>query len=236
MISTAVPITSIETVSGKLVDLANPKYEDFTIQDIAWGLSREPRFGGHTITELVYSVGQHSIQVSKIIQAIFERGSIRDAFFSHDLSKSASVQDLMSCHRPEALDRGAPKWLMMFGLLHDASEAYLRDLPSPVKALPGLKEAYLAVEKKIMNVILVKYCVPAVEGNDFEAGQSIVHWADLYARTVEAYHFMPSRGAHWHSHQKVSLVDLQRFELPKKSIVVYQEFLDQFEWLDSTED
>ena len=67
--------------------------------------------------------------------------------------------------------------------------------------------------------------------SDTEQAWRIVHWADLYARTIEAYHFMPSRGQHWASNQKISIVDLQRFELPKDPVEVYQEFLDYLDEL-----
>jgi hypothetical protein len=221
--------TTIETVSGLLVDLAAPKPDDFRITDIAWAISREPRFGGHTVTALVYSVGQHSIQVCKILQALWTSGSIQTAFYNHVLSDDPIVRAFIAKHKV------APNWLMMFGLLHDASEAYLRDLPSPVKSLPGLKEAYMAVERKIMAIILDKFGVTEfLEVEDREAAEKLVHWADLYARTVEAYHFMPSRAGFWPAQAKIdglSLIDLQNFELPKPGIEVYEEFLGWFEEL-----
>jgi hypothetical protein len=117
---------------------------------------------------------------------------------------------------------------MRYGLFHDGSEAYMRDLPSPVKSLPGLREAYLEREAAVMEVIFEKFdLLQYKELGDVTWGgaSKLVHWADLYARTVEAYHFMPSRGAHWGSTQKVSLVDLQQFENPRKSLEIYDEFL-----------
>lgn len=57
----------LETVSGELIDLANPDPASIKINDIAWGLSRIPRFCGHTITEVPYSVAQHSIAVANQI-------------------------------------------------------------------------------------------------------------------------------------------------------------------------
>ncbi len=62
----------------------------------------------------------------------------------------------------------------------------------------------------------------------------VVHWADLYTRTIEAYHFMPSRASFWPPAAKISgltLIDLQNFKMPMPSIEVYEEFLGYFEEL-----
>lgn len=223
-----VPLTAIETVSGRLVDLADPKPEDFEASDIAWALSREPRFGGHTITSDAYTVGQHSLRVAELI--------IHSLTVKHSLHKTANIyfakNDAVLQFIENMADMDARRWVAKLGLLHDASEAYLRDLPSPVKNLPGLKEAYLAVEKKVMDQILIKF---DLYRNDSQLGLAwqLVHWADIYARTVEAYHFMPSRGAHWGSNQKVSLVDIQEFQLPRPQIEVYHDFLAKLKELSS---
>ena len=50
-----------------------------------------------------------------------------------------------------------PASLKLFGLLHDASEAYLADLPRPVKA--GLPE-YKAIEANVERVIAEKFVLP----------------------------------------------------------------------------
>ena len=54
----------LETVTGSLVDLENPDPTTINIEDIAWGLSRMPRFCGHTITVVAYNVAQHSMFVA----------------------------------------------------------------------------------------------------------------------------------------------------------------------------
>lgn len=48
----------------------------------------------------------------------------------------------------------------MWGLLHDSTEAYVADLPSPLKSLvPGFKE----IENRIMEVIAEKFGIQPVE-------------------------------------------------------------------------
>jgi hypothetical protein len=44
----------------------DPLPEDVHIEDVAYGLSRISRFGGHTIGE-PYSVAQHSVLVSRAL-------------------------------------------------------------------------------------------------------------------------------------------------------------------------
>lgn len=56
---------TLETVSGRFVDILNPDPATIDIDDIAWSLSRIPRFAGATIPLVPYSVAQHSIEVSR---------------------------------------------------------------------------------------------------------------------------------------------------------------------------
>lgn len=74
----------------------NPKPEDIHIEDIACALSKTCRFNG--LIPVFYSVAEHSILVSKILEK-----------------------------------QGAEMLTVFAGLLHDAEEAYLPDIPSPIK-------------------------------------------------------------------------------------------------------
>lgn len=102
----------IRTVSGIYVNVFDPRPEMICIEDIAHSLSHQCRFGGHLPD--FYSVAQHSVSVSQIV---------------------------------EESDRLA-------ALLHDASEAYLVDMPSPIKkGLPN----YKMLESNLMKVIARKF-------------------------------------------------------------------------------
>ena len=72
-------------------------------------------------------------------------------------------------------------------LLHDAAEAYIKDIPSPLKAmLPD----YKAVEKRIEAVIRENFGLPPVMTVD-------VHYADLVMLATEKRDFEIDPGGHW---------------------------------------
>ncbi len=56
---------TIITRSGKYFDFIDPKPEQIVIEDIAWGLSNNCRFGGQSLQ--YYSVAQHSVLASYIV-------------------------------------------------------------------------------------------------------------------------------------------------------------------------
>jgi 5'-deoxynucleotidase YfbR-like HD superfamily hydrolase len=100
--------TTMQTFTGKLVDLANFTVEDVRLPDIAHALACINRFTGHSVAP--YSVAQHSVMVSRL------------------------------CDPQDEL----------WGLMHDASEAYLGDVARPLKAmLPD----YVALEQHVQQTI-----------------------------------------------------------------------------------
>lgn len=71
------------------------------------------------------------------------------------------------CHVHDVL----PANLKLAGLLHDASEAYLCDLPRPIKRSGGFAAAYLTAEFALERVIAVRFCFefpydPAIHSAD----------------------------------------------------------------------
>lgn len=217
--------TSIETVSGIYVDLADPKPEMINIVDIAWGLSRQARFAGHTITDLPYSVAQHSIFVAEIVEKILDPSTkINDKFSQSTVMEWTELLEFIN-------DPMRRNWTIWKALMHDAGEAYLIDLPSPVKRMPGIAESYGAAEKKIMSVILQSFGYRLSTWVALDAQvDAIIHWADLYARAIEAHHFMVSRGKHW-GLEKPSISELHSFRQPIPALQAYDEFMNKFELL-----
>lgn len=85
-----------------------------------------------------------------------------------------------------------PKDLMLAGLLHDATEAYLADIPSPVKQyLPD----YYKIEKALESVIAKKFDLPY----ENESWPKEVKDADKEALSTESWWLLPSKGNDWTS-------------------------------------
>lgn len=83
------------------------------------------------------------------------------------------------CHVHDLL----PAPLKRAGLLHDASEAYLCDLPRPLKKSPGFGTLYQAVERELEATIAARF------GFDFPYA-SAVHDADARLLATEAAQLM----------------------------------------------
>lgn len=112
-----------QTVSGRLVDIAAMRPSDVDLQDIAWSLSRQLRYLGHSLRPV--SVAEHSLLVAQVVAATHPH-------------------------------------LRLQALLHDASEAYVGDLPQPVKRLlPDYSELEHRVQAAILQGLGV--AAPTVE-------------------------------------------------------------------------
>lgn len=182
-------MNTLETVSGKKINVTNPDPNTIDITDIAWALSRMPRFSGHSIPYIPYSVAQHCIQVMKELAPYGYK-------------------------------------IQLHGLLHDAAEAYINDLPSPVKHIPEIHAVISKLEDMLMLTI---YEAIGIEPPT-EEEHKIVKVADKHQQAVEAYNFMYSRGSDWNL-PEVSFKKLQEFEQPKTSVEAYDLFLSYFEML-----
>ena len=77
--------------------------------------------------------------------------------FTGHTSKFYSVAEhavRMAC---EALKQGMSRELAFVALMHDASEAYIVDVPRPLKAEPYFGALYKKYEEGIMEVVAAKY-------------------------------------------------------------------------------
>jgi len=182
-------MATLETVSGRKIDVSNPDPSTIVIEDIAWALSRMPRFSGHSIPYIPYSVAQHCIQVAK------------------DLGPHGPL-------------------VQLYGLLHDAAEAYINDLPSPVKHIPEIHAVIKKLEDSLMLAIYDSLNLRAPT----EEEEQLVKTADKVQQAIEAYNYMYSRGKDWNL-PEVSFKKLQEFEEPMTSVKAYDMFLLNFETL-----
>lgn len=89
----------IRLESGLLLNLLDPKPDQFTENDIALGLARESRYGGQVLDDpsLMYSVGQHSVY--GCWKALDETDNDHTAglvLLLHDASEGIGMKDLPS--------------------------------------------------------------------------------------------------------------------------------------------
>lgn len=154
----------IETFTGVRFTPLEPKSKDVRLVDIAHALSNQCRFSGHTKHH--YSVAQHSVLVSELVQKA--GGTLRD---------------------------------QLWALLHDASEAYLVDLPTPLKAQPEFGAAYRAAEARLQASICRAFELPVSE-------PQIVRWADAVLLSCEVRDLMFCVPEHWVKLTEPPLPDL----------------------------
>jgi uncharacterized protein len=116
----------INTYSGGIFTPLNAHIEDINVLDIAHSLSMQCRWNGHC--RKFYSVAEHSVYVSRLSVA----------------------------YLPPILLNDFKQSTMLYGLMHDATEAYLTDIPRPIK--PFLKN-YKEIEDRLHSVINERYSI-----------------------------------------------------------------------------
>lgn len=153
---------TIPTFTGKRVCPLDLKVEDVCIEDVAHHLSLICRFTG--ATRRFYSVAEHSVRVSWIVQ-------------------------------PEHA---------LWGLLHDATEAYLNDMCSPLKRCSGmLGMLYQEYEASAQVVIAKKFGLPLPEPPEVKTADRIMlftEFRDLLCRAPkveDAYTPLPDVITPW---------------------------------------
>jgi uncharacterized protein len=150
----SVAATWLQTAHGRAFDVMDPRASAVHLDDIAHALSNLCRFGGHC--RPFYSVAEHSFRVA------------------------LRVEDLCRARFPGKTIRGQRWWGIVLGaLLHDASEAYLIDLPRPLKLVPGLGEVYRSLERGVQAVIWERFGVRPEDG----AHEVIQHADDVLLAT-----------------------------------------------------
>ena len=126
-----VPAVWMETFTGNRFYPEAPERVNYSLADIAHGLSLTCRFGGQI--PYFFSVAQHSVLVSCMV---------------------------------------APEH-KAWALLHDASEAYMADVPGPVKHSPGM-EGYRALEARVMASIMATFGLPAEEPHEVKTADLLM--------------------------------------------------------------
>lgn len=122
------------TISGIKFDYVDLHPDMLCLADIIHAIAREKRFANHT--QIPVSVLEHSLNVSGIMQGVIAVNAPDDQEY------------------PPKTSGHIAKELGLIGLLHDASEAYTRDIPRPMKELcPGFK----VIEARIADAVYEKF-------------------------------------------------------------------------------
>lgn len=129
----------ILTYTGRYIDPFLLRLEDISIRDIAHALSMTCRWGGHT--KRFYSVAEHSVMLTH-----FAVSTASPSRYTSTVASHCAAEELLRLQR--------------YLLLHDASEAYLTDVPSPYKAQPEFA-AFVAFEERVQRMIEEKFGVVA---------------------------------------------------------------------------
>lgn len=107
----------IGTITEAMIDSLQPHIHDPTHirwEDIVAGLGNTCRYGGQCYG--YYSVAEHSIMVSQLMTEIVNRQSVLNAGYG-------MLHPVDAAH---------------YGLIHDGPEAYMGDMPRPIKGRMGM--------------------------------------------------------------------------------------------------
>ncbi len=111
--------------------------------------------------------------------------------FSGHVSDFYSVAQHSVLVAEQIAEAGYDDQWALWGLLHDASEAYLVDLPKPLKMAPGFGEFYRLAEQNLMIAVCFKFGLPPDEPD-------IVRHFDKVLVCTEARDLMGRDGAPWY--------------------------------------
>lgn len=173
--------TWTQTFTGKMMYPLAPTADMINIFDIAHQSSIEPRYSGATF--FPYSVAQHSILVADIIDILLDNYEAYQyaygnmcRFFSQDID----VRNV----------------LRSIALLHDATEAYLKDMPKPIK---DVMPDYTAYEHKLELLIYNKYLndITNVYPDGYGLARAMVKDADIIALLTERGQILGPPPAAW---------------------------------------
>lgn len=88
------------------------------------------------------------------------------------------------------VSRSVPKQYALWGLLHDSAEAYLVDLPRPLKRHSNFGRGYMRVEDELMRCICARYSIP-------EDMPAEIKYADNAVLMAEKRDLMGTSPADW---------------------------------------
>jgi hypothetical protein len=152
---------SIATYTGVEFFPLAPRFEDIYVEDLAHHLANVNRYNGACTAP--YSVAQHSVHVAEWLAEHVGLAPLGAAEFGMEERNTA--------------ESNIVKW----GLLHDASEAYVSDICGPIKPfIMGYKE----IEDQLLVAVAQRFALPWPE-------DSFVKYADKAVFASERRQVMP---------------------------------------------
>lgn len=151
-----------------VVDLLNPRPEDFHLPSIARSLTRTPRYGG--LSDRFISVSHHLLLCDALVPAV-------------------------AIEWPGKTGETAPidwEWVRRATLVHDMAEAYVGDLIAPIKFRSG-SDWFRKLENRLLDLMHARWCPAATDREKkarFHWG-SIIDRIDRHALRIEVIACMP---------------------------------------------
>jgi hypothetical protein len=189
---------AISTYTGGTFDVFAPSPDDVNIRDVAVQLARKPRWNGTTTGPVseVYVVAQHSVLVSCVVQVF------QPLIFGKALSNR---------HFEAVVE----------GFTHDWAEAYLPDLPRPIKGHPSMA-VFVEREDHVYADAIVPFVRRAL-------GLEIP--AELSPGVIEADNILLAterRDLHWPNPSKTGVTPLAMKIKPWPIRLAYTRFLERW--------
>lgn len=153
---------SCQTVSGIFIEPCSPHPDDVLITDVAHALALASRWAGNT--QFIGSGEFISIEIGGQVISV----EVNDPFFFSVAQHSCLVHDIVVRRFGAAA--------AFYALMHDGSEAYLMDVPRPIKPL---LVNYYEIEAKLMAVLLKKFNVPfnaEIKKQVVEIDNAMIFW------------------------------------------------------------
>lgn len=121
--------------------------------------------------------------------------------------------------------QGYPTWKVLAGLLHDAPEAYIGDMPRPLKYSSGFGEGFRAVDAQLEKVIAEAFGLPTLMDEDIKEADNVVlvtELRDIMGGLNEK-----------HATANYPHIPLPQPILPLLPRVAEQQFLELFDYMNS---
>ena len=157
-------MTWIQTYRGKVMDVFDPDITQIDIIDIAHSLSNQCRYNGHC--DHFYSVARHCCLCASIM-AVDPRSMYRMRW-----SRKRKQYEISSDQ-----DKWSPdmhRQIVFHALMHDAAEAYVGDMPRPIKRkFPEFKK----IEASLMDMVISRMGMVPLE--TFPGVAELIHQIDM---------------------------------------------------------